>query len=128
MALENGKNKFKSNNSPESLNQDIEFSIPINSNTATGWYESPQDYELRKQREHEREQKRQQTYDQHGWIRTQEITEYCEGYPVEIIENEHGATVIRALYEGQYNSTEVNLRELLRYIKHHKPELLDNIE
>ena len=65
----------------------------------------------------------EQEYKNKGWIKTEEINEYGEGYPVEIKEKD-GRTVIVALNEGGYNSTIVDLEDLLTYLQKHKPELL----
>ena len=66
------------------------------------------------------------------------VTEYCEEMPVELAETtgtyvygvpdelrpERGRIVIRAMNEGGHNSTEVDLLELIAWLKAHRPDLL----
>ena len=66
------------------------------------------------------------------------VTEYCEGMPVELIKTTgaytpetemdewpgHGRMVIKAKNEGGHNSTEVDLLELITWIKANHPELI----
>ena len=60
------------------------------------------------------------------------VTEYCEEMPVVLCEtrglypskNGAGRLVIKALNECGHNSTEVDLVELLEWIKQNRPELL----
>ena len=75
------------------------------------------------QRAKQKQLDEKQEYKDKGWIKTEEINEYREGYPVEIIEEE-GRTVIVATNEGGYNSTAVDLENLLIYLQKYKPELL----
>ena len=53
------------------------------------------------------------------------IKEYCEGYPVNIIQYENGVYVIDATNEGGYKCTHVDLMDVILWIKEHKPSLLD---
>lgn len=46
------------------------------------------------------------------------IREYCEGYAVQI-EKHGGRLVIKAWNEGHYNSTEVDLLDVLKWAKEH---------
>ena len=52
------------------------------------------------------------------------VTEYCEGYAVTMVRREDGRLVIVAVNEGGQNSTEVDLRHLVDWLKTNKPELL----
>ena len=75
------------------------------------------------------------------------IREYCEEYPVEIKQLKEsdekdlldkdslyyeacmdGRYVIVAVNEGGYNSTEVDLVDLLHYVKNNLPELLELVK
>lgn len=67
------------------------------------------------------------------------VTEYCEEMPVEIAETAglyipgiapderpgHGRLVLRARNEGGHNATEVDLLELIAWLKNNRPDLLD---
>lgn len=52
------------------------------------------------------------------------VNEYMEYYPVNLINNERGRLVIKAFNEGGYNSTEVDLIQLLEWILKNRPDLL----
>jgi hypothetical protein len=56
------------------------------------------------------------------------VTEYCEGMDVELIQIfGYDATkryVIKAMNECGYNHTEVDLLQLISWVKKNKPELL----
>ena len=63
------------------------------------------------------------------------MSEYCEGFPVEIIETDGGydecnklfgvgRLAIRAANEGGFDCTEVDLIELIEWVKKNMPELL----
>lgn len=67
------------------------------------------------------------------------VTEYAEGYPVRIRATEgvwrstggpkesrpgFGRLVVAAVNEGGHNCTEVDLVELLAWVKTHRPDLL----
>ena len=54
------------------------------------------------------------------------VTEYCEGDPVFLVQLETNRMAIKAFNEAGYNSTEVDLIELIRWIKTNMPELLSN--
>jgi len=53
-----------------------------------------------------------------------DITEYCEGYPVEFDYTPNGRPIIRAINEGGYNATEIDLLELIMWLKINHPDLL----
>ncbi|MBC8320622.1 MAG: hypothetical protein H8E34_07860 [Bacteroidetes bacterium] len=52
------------------------------------------------------------------------MTEYCEGYPVEIV-SRGGRLVIEAMNQCGSDCTHVDLIELIKWIKNNKPELLE---
>lgn len=52
------------------------------------------------------------------------VSEYAEGYDVELLLNDEGILVIRALNEGGYNCTEVDLIQLINWLKQEHPDLL----
>jgi len=64
------------------------------------------------------------------------VTEYAEGYGVRLVETTGayvgiakqrpgaGRLVIKALNEGGYNCTEVDLLEVLAWVKAHRPDLM----
>jgi len=53
------------------------------------------------------------------------VTEYCEEMAVSITETPDAERlVVRALNEGGHNSTEVDLLQLIAWLKTNKPELL----
>lgn len=53
------------------------------------------------------------------------VREYAEGYPVELRRDDrNGRLVVRALNEGGYNLTDVDLLDLLQWVKAHHPHLL----
>ena len=55
----------------------------------------------------------------------QNVREYVEENPVEIdIEESNGRLVIVAFNEAKYNSTVVDLLDLIAWLKANKPELL----
>ena len=68
-------------------------------------------------------------------------TEYCEGFEVSIVNTRgeysrgvpekewcgNGRLAIKAFNEAGYNHTEVDLIELLTWIKDNKPEILDEV-
>ena len=54
------------------------------------------------------------------------IREYGEGYSVEI-GRRNSRDVIRASNEGGFNCTEVDLIDVLKYVKKEMPELLKDI-
>lgn len=51
------------------------------------------------------------------------IREYAEGLPVKIIEL-NGRLVIEALNEDGHNGTEVDLTDVINWIKSNRPDLL----
>ena len=54
-----------------------------------------------------------------------EIREYSEEMRVEILfSEEHKRWIVKALNEGGYNWTQVDLIDLIEWIKINKPELL----
>lgn len=59
---------------------------------------------------------------------TTDITEYGEGYPVKIHkEEDNDRIVVTAFNEGTYNSTSIDLLELLKYVKSNLPEIWESI-
>ncbi len=62
------------------------------------------------------------------------VMEYCENDPVFLLTREadefyqdgHGRLVISATNEGGYNSTQVDLLQLIQWIKNNRPELLQD--
>lgn len=60
------------------------------------------------------------------------VREYCEEYPVELSDGTNTGVyddytdryVIRAINEGGHNSVEIDLIDLLTWLKENKPELL----
>jgi len=52
-----------------------------------------------------------------------DIREYVESEPVEIKEKD-GRLVIEALNEGGHNGTEVDLVDVIEWVKMNKPDLL----
>lgn len=63
------------------------------------------------------------------------VTEYCEGMPVHLLESTKDPYtfklidrwVIQAANEGGHNSTEVDLVDLLLWLKKNKPDLLKEV-
>jgi len=63
------------------------------------------------------------------------VQEYCENKPVELIKTDcyyndkifRKRLVIKAYNEGGYNSTEVDLLQLLNWLKIHKPSILKGL-
>ena len=52
------------------------------------------------------------------------VSEYCEGMPVMLTYAfKNGRPVVRALNSGGYDSTEVDLAELLEWVKTNCPDL-----
>lgn len=51
------------------------------------------------------------------------VTEYNEGMEVSLSETD-GKLVIKALNEAGYNSTEVDLLQLLEWVKTNRPDLI----
>ena len=56
-----------------------------------------------------------------------EILEYAEEMPVSV-EDYGGRVVVKALNEGGYNCTLVDLLDLLSFVKKEMPSLLEDIE
>ena len=54
------------------------------------------------------------------------VTEYCECEDVKI-KGKAGNEIIEALNEGGHNCTQVDLRELLGWIKKNRPDIWNNI-
>ena len=52
------------------------------------------------------------------------VNEYCEGMPVELAETSLGRLVIRAKNECGYNGTDVDLLELIAWLKKNRPDML----
>jgi hypothetical protein len=52
-----------------------------------------------------------------------DVRERNEEYPVKLTYSQSGRPCILALNEGGYNSTSVDLLDLLSWVKHYKPEL-----
>lgn len=52
------------------------------------------------------------------------VIEYHECYPV-VLQEQDGISSIVAVNEGGYNSTNVDLRSLLVWLKMNRPELLE---
>lgn len=76
-------------------------------------------------------------------ILREDIREYCEGYAVEVTKIDADASVasaadlgahppngmrwiVRAFNEGHHNSTEIDLVDLLTWLRRHRPELLES--
>ena len=65
-----------------------------------------------------------------------DIREYAEGYPVEVTmekpSNDNHLTeprlVVVAYNEGHFNSTAVDIVDLLQYLKEHYPNYLENLK
>ena len=58
-------------------------------------------------------------------IEMNEVTEYCEGRTVYLAQEEtNGRTVVRAVNEGGYNCTEVDIVQLLEWLKKNRPDLM----
>ena len=51
------------------------------------------------------------------------VREYAEGYPV-VLNDERDRLTISALNEGGHNCTEVDLLEVIAWVKANRPELL----
>ncbi len=51
------------------------------------------------------------------------VREYCESYPVRLMERD-GRLCIEAENEGGYNSTEVDVLDVLAWVKKFRPDLL----
>jgi hypothetical protein len=59
-----------------------------------------------------------------GWP-MEGVREYSEKYEVEFrVDEESGRPVVRAWNEGHCNCTEVDLQDLIHWLKTNKPELL----
>lgn len=60
------------------------------------------------------------------------VHEYSEGYGVEISNSQgeegHGRLVVRAYNEGKYNFTQVDLVELLTWVKKNLPAIWEEIK
>lgn len=55
-------------------------------------------------------------------IKMEGVTEYCEGYPVEFGSSEEdGPLCVIAFNEGGYNSTAINVQELVDWLKKNRP-------
>lgn len=55
----------------------------------------------------------------------QDVREYCEGMGVLLgTDEDSGREVIKAVNEGGYNSTHVDLLDLITWLKQNRPELL----
>jgi hypothetical protein len=52
------------------------------------------------------------------------VREYADGEGVKLDVNEHGRTVVVALNEGGYNRTEVDLLDLIDWLRANRPDLL----
>jgi hypothetical protein len=53
------------------------------------------------------------------------VREYSEGYDVELgVEEDNGREVIIAVNEGGHNITQVDLLDLIAWLKIHKPHLV----
>jgi hypothetical protein len=52
------------------------------------------------------------------------VREYIEVEPVKLVYNNAGHLVVQAINEGGYNSTEVDLLQLIQWLKTNRPELL----
>lgn len=55
-------------------------------------------------------------------IKMEGVREYCEEFGVEL-NDVNGRPVIMAYNEGGYNSTQVDLLDLIEWLKEHKEEL-----
>ncbi len=55
------------------------------------------------------------------------IREYAEEENVEVVMHKNGRLVIRAINEGGYNFTAVDLLDLLTWVKVNMPELLKEL-
>lgn len=60
------------------------------------------------------------------------VTEYCEEFPVELVETKRwdppsavGRLVVKAWNEGGGGSTEVDVLELVAWLKRNRPDLLE---
>lgn len=54
------------------------------------------------------------------------VTEYLEGYPVSLRASESGTLHVVAVNEGGYNSTRVDLLQLISWLRKNRPELLQS--
>ena len=52
-----------------------------------------------------------------------DIREYVEGFPVEL-DIDRGREVVIACNDGGYNSTAIDILDLIAYLKEKRPELL----
>jgi hypothetical protein len=53
-----------------------------------------------------------------------DVREYCERILVFLKTHKEGREIIEALNEGGYNGVEIDLLDLLEWIKKHRPELV----
>ena len=53
------------------------------------------------------------------------VTEYYEGFDVEVERQENGTYVVNARNEGGYNGVSIDLEELIKWVKTNLPELLN---
>ena len=60
-------------------------------------------------------------------ISTEEVREYAEGENVEIDAHENGRLIVRAINQGGHDSTEIDLQDLLIYVKNNHPILWNMI-
>ena len=58
-----------------------------------------------------------------GNVEMSNVREYAEGYPV-VLNDERDRLTISALNEGGHNCTEVDLLEVIAWVKANRPELL----
>lgn len=80
---------------------------------AVTYYEPPKDVVEEQERKCAKELKRYGT----------PIREYYEKYPV-FVKYRGGVPVLHATNEGGFNGVCINLRDVAKWIKEHKPELL----
>lgn len=57
-------------------------------------------------------------------IAMQGVTEYAEGFDAQLVWS-HGRLAVQARNEGGFNTTAIDLMELLAWVKANRPELLE---
>lgn len=55
----------------------------------------------------------------------EEIREYAEGYPVDILQLRNGRWCVQAHNQSGHDATQVDLVDLVRWLHEHRPDILE---